>query len=421
MQNSSPTLLAIGLMSGTSMDGIDLALIESDGKEFIRHLGHDYQAFSPEFKQRIRNLIDGKASLIEIKRLENEITRLHANLVNSFLAKRGISSSEIDLIGFHGQTILHAPTEKITWQLGNPQLLAHETKITVIGDFRMQDVINGGQGAPLVPIYHRALFSPLFEPQIMPNPTQETEFFKNQNLVASPEFNLSKTAMSSELLVLNIGGISNLTYFNRNPNSLCAFDVAFGNAPFDDLMQEKFGCDFDKNGELAATGEPDLKLIEKILQHEIFHQKPPKSYHRNDFQEPLKILKSISPANQLASLSLLFAKIIRLNLGLLDEFLSSNAIKADFSNKNSSSKTQILICGGGRKNLHLLKSLRFELPEIEIKSTDDVGISGDIIEAEAFAYLAILRVLRFPSSFKLTTSVNSDGNRGCVGGVIYQN
>lgn len=398
MKKSPQNFIAIGLMSGTSMDGIDLAMIESDGKEFIRHLASDYMPYESEFKAKIRNLVYGTPTLVEIKRLENEITMLHGNLVNNFLAKQGISSNEIDLIGFHGQTIFHAPNEKITWQLGNGALLAHETKISVVADFRTRDVVMGGQGAPLVPVYHRALFSNYLEISKKNAKENKIDNFQNEETKLT-NFNQENRA---GIVVLNIGGISNLTYFDQKPDSLCAFDCAFGNAPLDDLMHKKLGRDFDDGGKIAASGKPDLVLIEQVLQHKIFHQKPPKSYHRSDFDEVLSVFEKLEIADHLASLTLVFAKIIRLNFKFLLPSKPSN----------------LLVCGGGRKNIGLMKALQNEMPEIKVQTTDDIGLNGDLIEAEAFAYLAILRFLGLPSSFTGTTAVKSaDGD--CVGGVIY--
>ena len=145
---------AIGLMSGTSLDGIDLAMIESDGADYIKLIANDYLEYTHEFRERLRELIFQNPTLGGIKEIENEITILHANLVNNFLKKNNLKASEIDLIGFHGQTTYHQPAKKITWQIGNPQLLALETDIKTVGDFRTREVLEGGQGAPLVPIYH---------------------------------------------------------------------------------------------------------------------------------------------------------------------------------------------------------------------------------------------------------------------------
>ncbi len=346
---------SIGLMSGTSMDGIDLALIESDGKKIFKRENFDYLAYEADFKKRLNSLIYGIPKLSEIKLVENELTFLHAKLVNKFLAKNQIEASEIDLIAFHGHTIFHDPKQAITWQIGNPQLLAHQTKINVVADFRTRDVVLGGQGAPLVPIYHFQLFA-------------------NQNL---------------PIAVLNIGGISNITYFyNKNEEDIEAFDICFGNAPFDDLMKEKFGQDFDENGKLAKSGNVDFILANRILQNDIFHNQPPKSFDRDDFSKLLSPINSLKVEDALATFAYMHAKAIEINLNFL-----------------SQKPKTIFVCGGGRKNLAIMDEIKKQLSEIEIKTTEEIGLNGDTIEAEAFAFLGIRSLLQLPISFRKTTGI----------------
>jgi anhydro-N-acetylmuramic acid kinase len=358
---------AIGLMSGTSLDGIDLAMIESDGAEHIKLIGSDYAEYSNEFRDRLRNLIFQNPTLSGIKEIENEITILHANLVHDFLKKNNLKASEIDLIGFHGQTIFHQPAKKITWQIGNVQLLALETGIKTVGDFRVRDVLEGGQGAPLVPIYHFYLFTKLSKPSA----------------------------------ILNIGGVSNLTYFDEDLKNLQAFDVCFGNAPSNDLMHKKFQKEFDENGDLAKSGKINLELIDKILEHKIFNQKLPKSFSRNDFDEALVPLQSLEPQDILACYAQIFADILAKDIELLPR-----------------RPLQIIVCGGGAKNKNLLEILQKKLGDIKILTAKEAGFNVDSIEAEAFAFLAIRRILNLPISFKKTTgTLNLEGS---IGGVIYE-
>ena len=358
---------AIGLMSGTSLDGIDLALIESDGFEYIKLIGSDYFEYQNNFRQNLRDLIFQNPTLEGIKKIENEITILHANLVNNFLKKNNLKASDIDLIGFHGQTIFHQPANKITWQIGNSQLLALMTGIKTIGDFRVRDVLEGGQGAPLVPIYHYYLFSKLLKPT----------------------------------LILNIGGVANLSYFDENLESLQAFDTCFGNAPANDLMHKKFQKEFDENGDLAKSGKINLELINKILEHKVFHQTLPKSFSRNDFDEALAPLQGLEPQDILACYSQIFAEVL------------ANDIKL-FSKKPK----QIIVCGGGAYNKNLLDILQKKLVDIKILTAQEVGFNVDSIEAEAFAFLAIRRILNLPISFKKTTgTLNLNGS---IGGIIFE-
>jgi anhydro-N-acetylmuramic acid kinase len=362
---------AIGLMSGTSMDGIDLSLIESDGEKIIRHVGFDYLPYQESFKQKLRKVIYDRPDLIEIKNLENEMTIMHAVMVNDFLAKNQIKSSEIDLISFHGHTILHKPELGITWQLGNSQLLACKTKIGVIGNLRVKDVVLGGQGAPLVPIYHFHLF---------------------------PESGV----------VLNIGGISNITSFiKEDESSIEAFDICFGNAPLDDLVKKKLGTDFDRDGEISLQGKPDLILAEYILQNEIFHKKPPKSFDRDDYASIITPINNLKIEDALATFAYIHAKAVDINLNFL---------------KNRPKK--IFVCGGGRKNKALIQWMKKELLNIEVKITEEIGFNGDTIEAEAFAFLGIRSLLKLPISFHSTTGVKNSSdlqikNYSASGGVFY--
>lgn len=346
---------SIGLMSGTSMDGIDLALIESDGKEIINRKAFSYQAYDADFKKRLGSLIYDIPTLHQVKLIENELTLLHAKLVNNFLSQNKIDRKEIDVVSFHGHTILHLPQQQITWQIGNPHLLAHKIGINVVADFRSRDVVLGGQGAPLVPIYHFYLF-------------------RNQ---------------TSPVAVLNIGGISNITYFQGNDeNDVEAFDVCFGNAPLDDLMREKFGRDFDQNGELAKSGSVDFILADRILQNEIFHKKPPKSFDRDDFSNLLAPINSLKVEDALATFAYMHAKAIQINL----EFLSHRP-------------KEIFICGGGRKNAAIMDEMKKWLSGVVIKTVEEIGLNGDAIEAEAFAFLGIRNLLKLPISFSKTTGV----------------
>ena len=246
---------AIGLMSGTSMDGIDLAIIESDGENIINRQLFHYQPYSNDFKDRLRRLIIAKsASFIEIKTLEQELTILHSKLILETILENNIKAQDIDIIGFHGHTLYHNQQKKITWQIGDPFLLAEKTKIKVVANFRNNDMALNGNGAPLVPIYH---------------------FFLLKEI-------------KQKLAIINIGGISNLTYFeSNNINSLTAMDICFGNTLFDDLVLQKLGKNFDDNGEITKTGlaskNINQELIAEILNNKIFSITKSTSFDRNDF------------------------------------------------------------------------------------------------------------------------------------------
>lgn len=371
---------SIGLMSGTSMDGIDLAMIESDGKKIINRKSFDYLPYSTAFKNKLSNLIYKTPSLLEIKSIENELTLLHADLVNDFLRKNQIERSAINLISFHGHTIFHTPEQQITWQIGNPHLLASKTGINVVADFRTRDVVLGGQGAPLVPIYHFYLFH----------------------------------AQTRPSAILNIGGISNITYLHGDDeNEIEAFDTCFGNAPLDDLVRKKFNCDFDEDGKIAKRGQIDFILADRILQNEIFHKKPPKSFDRDDFSALLAPINSLkNPEDALATFAYMHAKAIQISLDFFKE-----------------RPREILVCGGGRKNVAIMDEMKKWLSGVTIKTVDEIGFNGDAIEAEAFAFLGIRSLLGLPISFQKTTGVSQGNNSSLAspqqhssscGGVFYR-
>ncbi len=223
---------AIGLMSGTSIDGIDVSLIQSDGHSITQKEFNNYYPYDKELKNILRNIINKtELSLKEIKDAELKITNQHIAATENFISHNNLKKKDIDLIGFSGHTILHDPKNSISWQIGNAQLLASSTKINVVADFRIKDVIHSGQGAPLVPIYHHALFSD----------------HKNKPII-----------------ILNIGGVSNITYLkDNNINNIMACDICFGNAPMDDLVYKFNGSEFDRDGEMAKSGEIDYNLAEK--------------------------------------------------------------------------------------------------------------------------------------------------------------
>jgi len=358
---------AIGLMSGTSMDGIDLSFIESDGKKIINQKGHSYLAYDLDFKKRLQNIIYNQPTLEEVKLVEDELTKLHAKITNEFLKTNNIKADEIDLIAFHGHTILHKPHEGKTWQIGNGNLLANLCQINVVGDFRSNDVDNNGQGAPLVPIYH---------------------------------FNLLQKD-NTPIAVLNIGGISNITYFDdNNENNIRAFDVSFGNAPLDDLVKVKLDLEYDEDGKLASNGEIDILLADRILKNEIFHLSPPKSFDRDDFKEMIAPITNLETKDALATFSYIHAKAIEINLNFLTQIPKI-----------------LYICGGGRKNKSLVEQLKKHLQKTDVKIIEEIGLNGDTIESEAFAYLGIRSILNLPISFPKTTGV--DKGKG-FGGVLYK-
>lgn len=347
---------SIGLMSGTSMDGIDIAFIQSDGESIIQNKKFSYYPFEKYLRKKISHIIKNNPPTDEIKEVEKEFTLHNAKLVELFVEEHSLDRKEIDLICFAGHTIAHDPSKSLTKQLGNPELLEEKTKIQTVGHIRAYDVARGGQGAPLVPIYH---------------------FYMTKNL-------------PKPLAVLNIGGVNNITYIpNKDENDMVAFDISFGNAPFDDLVAKNTDMIYDEDGKIGLSGKVHEKICSKILKNKIFYQKPPKSFDRDDFHEAIKPIEDLDLPDALASLAYIHAKVLKKNIEL-------------FCPENPQT---IYICGGGLKNKALVKYMQEELIGIEIKSTSDIGFDPDQIEAQAFAFLGIRRILNLPISFRKTTGI----------------
>jgi len=352
-------LKAIGLMSGTSLDGVDLALVETDG-ERIGWLGPTgYRAYTPAEQDLLRHALadalvlkDRKARPGSLRDAEALITQSHAEAIDDFISNNKIIKKDIAVVGFHGQTVLHRPREHLTVQIGDGPGLAKKLSIPVVYDFRAADVAAGGEGAPLVPVYHRALASTL----------------KN----------------SLPLAIVNIGGVANITYLDGDNDPL-AFDTGPGNAPIDDLVRERTGQKHDFEGKLAAHGNVDQKIVVKVLCDPYFAQKPPKSLDRATFATfPLHFLLT---EDAIATATAIVA--------------ASIAKAFDHLPKRP---TSIIVVGGGTQNPTLMAMLR-ERTGVSVKSANDIGWHADAIEAQAFAYLAVRSVKGLPLTFPTTTGV----------------
>lgn len=347
------------MMSGTSMDGIDIALLETDG-ERVEALGPTGgRGYTPEEREILRSAVSEAAFLRDRDRrppllaeAEDLITETHAQALEDFLSEYEIGSDEIDVIGFHGQTVLHRPEERLTVQLGDGQRLADLTGIPVVYDFRAHDVAQGGQGAPLVPVYHQAL------------------------------------ALSSELslpaAVINIGGVANLTWIGPDGDVL-AFDTGPGNALIDDWVQQTAGMTHDENGALAASGRADTKRLEGMLRNAYFLRKPPKSLDRNAFS--LSPIAGLSPEDGAATLTAFTAAALVLSLAHLPAPPSA-----------------YVVVGGGARNGTLMAALDKLLPG-RFVDAEELGWSADNIEAQAFGFLAVRSLYGLPLSFPATTGV----------------
>ncbi len=374
---------AMGLMSGTSSDGVDVSVIKSDGNQEFSILIDKYFQYDEELTQKILKIRDKILNpddlnkyQVEIKDLEREITLFHFEAVNKCLE---LSKSDVDLIGFHGQTIFHAPEKKITKQLGDGLLLSQLTKKKVIYNFRQNDLKNGGQGAPLTPIFHNALANKL-----------------------NKKFNLG-----FPINILNIGGISNVTstieYNNLGlEEKIYACDIGPGNCLIDEWMRKNSKKGYDKEGLVARSGKTDKLILNQAL---------------DNFSEQSNFEKSLDIKN----FDIFFAKGLSLEDGAatITDFtakLISNGINF-IHIRNNSQKSKWLVCGGGRKNKYLLESIKRNFDDINLNSIDQYELDGDFIESQAFAFLAIRSLKGMPITFPNTTRCK----KSVTGGVLVKN
>jgi anhydro-N-acetylmuramic acid kinase len=348
---------AIGLMSGTSLDGVDAALLETDG-ETIGAFGPALTLPYPaDLRADLRDLLDRASSLHAndpaLTGTTARMTRHHAEAVRAL-------DAEAEIIGFHGQTILHRPQEARTWQIGDATLLAQQTGLRVAWDFRSADVRAGGQGAPLVPVFHQALAARLPKP----------------------------------LAVLNVGGVANITWIGDH--FMAAWDTGPGNALLDDFCQRHLGEPMDRDGRLCLSGTPHEPTLSALLAHPFFARTAPKSLDRQDFAPAQTAVASLSVADGAATLAAFTARAVA-------------------ASPWPATPLQLLVTGGGRLNPGIMAALRRALP-FPVSPVESVGWNGDALEAQCFAYLA-LRVERgLPLSFPGTTGVSMPISGGLITG-----
>lgn len=356
---------AVGLMSGTSMDGIDVALLETDGEDHL-HFGpsalHFYRddeaALLRKAVEAARDLTDRSARPGVIAEAEAMLTALHGAAVRTFLESNAIDPATIHVVGFHGQTVLHRPDRRLTVQIGDGKALAAQLGLQVVYDLRADDVAAGGQGAPLVPVYHRALAQALDRPH--------------------------------PVAVLNVGGVANVTYIDGLPHPF-ACDTGPGNALIDDFMRERTGHAMDPAGVNAAQGQVDAAAVTRVLAHPFFAMKPPKSLDRNEFRAWVAEqagLAGKSVEDGAATLTAITASSVASIVRLLPE----------------PPKTWI-VAGGGVHNVTLIRMLAERLTPAKVETADTVGWNADAIEAQAFAYMAVRRLRDLPITFPTTTGV----------------
>lgn len=345
---------AIGLMSGTSLDGvIDVALIETDGEGYVRPIGFYAHPYDGGVRDKVRACFGKYERDAQVDEAEALVTDVHVEAVKA-------SGFEADVIGFHGQTITHAPEDGFTWQLGDGARLSCDTGIDVVYDMRQADIRAGGQGAPLAPLYHQAIFS----------------------------------GHEKSVAVLNMGGVGNVSFIGAD--DLLAFDTGPANALMDDYCLSHMGCEFDADGALARRGVVDMRVVEAFLGLPYFAQEPPKSLDRNAFEGVLKQLPE-DHADAMATLAAL-----------------SVAGVAAAVRWFPCAPEAWYVCGGGRKNAYLMALLAERFAPASVLAIEEAGYDGDAIEAQAFAYLAVRSLLGLPLSVPSTTGVD----RPMTGGVL---
>lgn len=362
--SKTSAIWALGAMSGTSLDGVDAAMVLTDGIEVFDFGPSKYRAYSESERDVLRAAL-GKETGPEIDAATEVIEIAHAELLQQF--------DGAALIGFHGQTTVHLPEKGRTCQIGSGAVLAEALGVPVVWDFRTADMKLGGQGAPLAPFYHFALAKHL--------------------------------GLAGPLGVLNIGGVANLTWLNadaaqaESPNACLAFDTGPGNALIDDLCQARLGMRMDKDGALTQGGEVQMPVLEKLLgDRRYFNVIPPKSLDRNDFSDWSSHVAPLSDADAVATLAAGTAGAIALAI-----------------EHCPTPPRQILVAGGGRHNPGMMEMIA-GLMDCPVRPVEDLGLDGDMLEAQAFAYLAVRIQNGLPTSAPGTTGVAAPIGGGSISG-----
>ena len=351
---------AAGAMSGTSLDGVDVAVVETDGARILGFGPSFYRAYTDSEREILRAGL-GKWSGPEVDAAAVVVDSAHAEVLSQV--------GDVEIFGFHGQTLAHAPRMQGTLQVGDGAALAEAVQTPVVWDFRSDDVAMGGEGAPLAPFFHFAC----------------AKYIK----------------ATRPLCFLNLGGVGNLTYVDprfetpEEPGALIAFDTGPANAPVNDLIQTRLGLEMDEGGRVALAGQVETGALELFLAEPYFSRLPPKSLDRNDFAEMVELVRELSDGDAAATLTAMCAAAVAEGMQHCPEV-----------------PEVVLVTGGGRHNPVLMEMLRVSL-ECPVRPVEDVGLDGDMLEAQAFAHLAV-RVARGLA----TSAPGTTGVRACVGGGV---
>jgi anhydro-N-acetylmuramic acid kinase len=342
---------AVGVISGTSMDGIDVALVETDGRDRVTPGAGGTYPYPHAVREQLLAVfaVAAVAESAPLAALEDAVTQAHGDAIARFLAEQQIGA--IDLIGFHGQTVFHRPQRRFTRQLGHGAAIARRFGVKTVSRFRHADVAAGGEGAPLVPLYHQALAARLPQP----------------------------------LMVLNLGGVGNVTFIDGE--TVIAFDTGPASAMIDDFVRRRRGVPFDAEGAIAAAGTPDPALVTRFAAHPYFERPAPKSLDRNDFHAAAAWVEGLSDEDGAATLA---------------EFTVTATVAA--LRHVTRPPVRWLITGGGRHNRHLMRRFATELA-VPVEPVEAVGWDGDFLEAQCFGYLAVRTLEGLPLSLPTTTGV----------------
>ena len=347
---------AIGMMSGTSLDGVDVALVETDGKDYTKLLDYREFPYEKSLKERV-SLVFGRQDVDDdVCAAEELITQAHIDAMQE-------TEWKADVIGFHGQTIHHDPSKRFTWQIGNPQRLADDTGIDVVADMRQADIAAGGQGAPLLPLCHRSFAADIDKP----------------------------------VIILNIGGVSNITWLGKAYEDILAFDTGPGNALVDDFLKMRTGQDFDQDGMLASSGIVQQALVDKWLQHSYFQEAKPKSLDRDAWNVEADI-KNLSNEDGAATLTAFTVQTIAKAISMLPD-----------------KPKALYVAGGGRLNSVIMSGLS-EAIGCSVLPVEEIRWNGDALEAQGFAYLAVRSLLGLDLTVPTTTGVP----KSMHGGKLYK-
>lgn len=348
---------ALGMMSGTSMDGIDIALIRTDGDAHVTRAAGQCLSFpySDETRALLKAVLRQEdAASPAMQAACAAVTDEYIAALDRYFKATGLTPADIEVIGAHGQTVTHRPEKRLTIQLGDPARLAAHAGLPVVFDLRQNDVANGGQGAPLLPVYHRAL--------------------------------VRGAGLDLPVAVLNLGGVGNITWIGRGEADFIAFDTGPANAYLDDWMMRHTGARMDEGGKTAAAGKADAALVADFLSHPYFAQHPPKSLDREDFAHIIPAAAHLSLADGAATLA---------------ECTAASAARA--LSHLPQAPHAVFVCGGGSRNPHIMRRLAALMPDCRVATLEDLGVDPDAVEAEGFAYMAVRSQNGAPISFPGTT------------------